>query len=118
MELLDGKIWDSPLAPTPVSSGFITGALNPAAAEWVHAILMGFAPSRIPLVREAFAGFRYPLTCFSPEDIAVRDAEGVRPAREAYAASARAFRPPRGWRGHCEWDKSDDRRTRSSPLVA
>ena len=42
---------EGPLAPTPVPSGFLTGAANPAAAEWTHARLMGFDPARIPLVR-------------------------------------------------------------------
>jgi len=83
---------EGPLASTPIASGFLTGALNPAAAEWVHARLMGFDPCRIPLVREAFGDFPYPLASFSPAGICVA----------GEVASPVSFRPAEGWRGHCE----------------
>ncbi|HSW50108.1 MAG TPA: DUF362 domain-containing protein, partial [Bryobacteraceae bacterium] len=60
---------EGPLAPTPVASGFLTGAVNPAAAEWINARMMGFDPDRIPLVREAFRAYPYPLANFSPGEI-------------------------------------------------
>jgi uncharacterized protein (DUF362 family) len=109
---------EGPLAPTPVNSGFVTGAFNPAAAEWVHALLMGFDPRKIPLIREAFGAFRFPLTSFGPAGIAVVDADGPRPDAEIYAAAGPPFLPPRGWKGHCERDERDDRTTRKPPLVA
>ena len=62
---------EGPLANTPMPSGFVTAALNAAAAEWVHARLMGFDPEKIPLIREAFGNFDYPLTDFSPDSIRV-----------------------------------------------
>ena len=36
-------------------AGYLTGATNPAAAEWVHGRLMGFDPQKIPLVLGAFS---------------------------------------------------------------
>jgi uncharacterized protein (DUF362 family) len=84
---------EGPLANTPIASGFLTGALNPAAAEWVHARLMGFDPERIPLVREAFGDFAFPLASFSPTDIRVAVRQAVPPA---------CFRPAAGWLGYCE----------------
>lgn len=93
---------EGPLANTPVSSAFVTGALNPAAAEWVHARLMGFDPMKIPLVRQSFGNFRYPLTDFSPESIRVWLADAEKSGKDVLPFDGRAFRPPRGWQGHCE----------------
>jgi uncharacterized protein (DUF362 family) len=93
---------EGPLANTPVPSGFVTGALNPAAAEWVHARLMGFDPERIPLIRESFEKFKYPLMDFTPDSIRVRIGETEKTAQEMLPFEGRAFLPARGWRGHCE----------------
>jgi uncharacterized protein (DUF362 family) len=93
---------EGPLANTPVPSGFVTGSLNCAAAEWAHARLMGFDPVKIPLIREAFGQFSYPLTDFSPDAIRVWIAETERSAAEIRPFDGRSFLPPRGWRGQCE----------------
>jgi uncharacterized protein (DUF362 family) len=93
---------EGPLANTPIPSGFVTGALNTAAAEWIHARLMGFDPNKIPLIREAFGTFRYPLTDFSPDSVRLRTAEMEKSAQDVLPFDGRAFRPARGWRGHCE----------------
>jgi uncharacterized protein (DUF362 family) len=93
---------EGPLANTPVSSGFVTGALNPAAAEWVHARLMGFDPTKIPVVRESFGNFKYRLADFSPQSIRVWLVDTERFGNDILPFDARAFRPPRGWQGHCE----------------
>jgi uncharacterized protein (DUF362 family) len=95
---------DGPLAPEPVPSGFITGALNAAAAEWVNARLMGFDPILIPLVREAFRRFDHPLCAFDPSDIRVHTDHGILTASELRPPHGRPFLAPRGWRGHCELD--------------
>jgi hypothetical protein len=93
---------EGPLANTPMGSGFITGALNTAAAEWVHARLMGFDPEKIPLVRESFGDFTYPLRDFSPQSIRVWIADTEISANDVVPFDGRAFRPARGWQGHCE----------------
>lgn len=93
---------EGPLANTPVASGFLTAALDVAAAEWVHARLMGFDPQRIPLVREAFGKFPHPVTGLDPSEVmAMTDGEEV-PAASLKPFGGRAFRPAKGWRGHCE----------------
>jgi uncharacterized protein (DUF362 family) len=94
-----------PLSNTPIASGFLSGALNPAAAEWVNARLMGFDPCRIPLVREAFGDFPYPLACFSPADIRVAVGQAVSPASDIWPPPGLSFRPPEGWRGRCELER-------------
>jgi hypothetical protein len=42
----------------------MTFGMNRAAVDSVHAILMGLTPERIPLIRETFMPYRYPLTDF------------------------------------------------------
>ncbi len=93
---------EGPMAPTPVPAGYLTGALNPAAADWVHARLMGFDPRKIPLVREAFADLSYPLTAFEPSAIRVRMGGADRQADAVYPLNGRGFLAPKGWKGHCE----------------
>jgi uncharacterized protein (DUF362 family) len=109
---------EGPLGNTPVSSGFVAGALNTAAAEWVHARLMGFDPEKIPLIREAFGSFRYPLTDFSPATIRVWIGDTEKSAPDILPFDGRAFLPPRGWQGHCElMEGGVPRRTESTKPV-
>jgi uncharacterized protein (DUF362 family) len=93
---------EGPLAPDPVSLGIMTFGLNTAAVDWVHALLMGFDPYRIPLVREAFAPHRHPLTDFRPEDVHVVLDGRMIPPSDLPRTFGRTFRAPAGWRGHCE----------------
>lgn len=93
---------EGPLKPTPVPAGFLTAAINPAAAEWVHARLMGFDPWRIPLVSKAFTKFTFPLSNFSPSDVSLGCRKGQISEHEIFPIEGRAFSPPNGWRGHCE----------------
>jgi uncharacterized protein (DUF362 family) len=92
---------EGPLANTPHPTGFVTGSLSAPAAEWVHAYLMGFDPVKIPLVRESFGSFSYPLVHFPPSSIQVNVTGTCVPASEL-RPFGRPFEPPRGWRGHCE----------------
>jgi uncharacterized protein (DUF362 family) len=91
---------EGPLKPTPVAAGFLTGARNAAAAEYVHARLMGFDPNRIPLIRGAFATSKWPLVTFSPDEIRLRG--GSDEVAGPQVAPVRSFVPPSGWRGQCE----------------
>jgi hypothetical protein len=92
---------EGPLANTPKPSGFLSGGLNTAALEWVHARLMGFDPQKIPIVREAFGAFSFPLARFTPSEITVR-LEGETVPASSILPKGQPFIPPRGWRGHCE----------------
>jgi uncharacterized protein (DUF362 family) len=93
---------DGPLAPTPIQLGMMTLGANTAAVDWVHALLMGLDPQRIPLTREAFATYRFPLRDFSPNDIAIRvDGRHVA-ASSLFLQYGCPFRAPSGWQGHSE----------------
>lgn len=93
---------EGPLFPEPVPLGLLTMGLSTAATEWVHCLLMGLDPHRIALVREAFQAHRFPLTNFSPSEITVMaDNQRVLPDN-VFRDYGRAFKPPCGWKGHCE----------------
>lgn len=92
---------EGPLSPTPKALGALTCAINPAAADYVHAHLMGFDWRRIPLVREAFKPFKHPLVSFDPGSIELlRDDRSVRQPWPDWNSAP--FQSPAGWRGHCE----------------
>jgi uncharacterized protein (DUF362 family) len=92
---------EGPLASTPHPLGMLTLAANPVAAEYVHAHLMGFDWRKIPLIREAFGQFKYPLCNFRPEDVEVHF-EKWRYCQPWPVWNARPFLPPTGWKDHCE----------------
>jgi uncharacterized protein (DUF362 family) len=91
---------DGPLAPEPLPLRLLLAGRNAAAIDWVGALLLGYDPDRIPIVREAFADFRWPVAPFSPADIQVVGDLGAGSAAEVLAS----YRPPRvlnypiGWR--------------------
>jgi len=95
---------EGPLAPTAARLGMVTMGASTAAADWIHALLMGLDPRRIPLTREAFAPHSYALATCLPRDVAVSvDGTQVAPP-ELFATYGLRFRAPRGWEGHCERD--------------
>jgi hypothetical protein len=62
---------EGPLSPQPLPMGLIFGGCNAAAVDWVGAHLLGYAPRRIPIARESFEQFRWPITLSNPGDVAV-----------------------------------------------
>ena len=92
---------EGPLAPTPHPLGMLTLAANPVAAEYVHAHLMGFEWRKIPLIRETFGHFRFPLCNFRPEDVEVQF-NGRRFCQPWPSWAERPFVPSAGWKGRCE----------------
>jgi uncharacterized protein (DUF362 family) len=53
---------NGPLAPDPLELGLLLGANNPAAMDWVGALLLAYVPEKIPLVTHAFDDFRWPIS--------------------------------------------------------
>jgi uncharacterized protein (DUF362 family) len=62
---------DGPLSPQPLPLGMILAGTNAAAVDWVGARLLGYDPTKVPIVREAFGSFRHPLTSFAPGEVMV-----------------------------------------------
>jgi uncharacterized protein (DUF362 family) len=100
---------EGPLAPRPRTLGAVTFASSAPAADAVHAILLGFDPQRIALVRESFGNFRWPLGGDIGEVRAVLGDVQFSLDELADNHPIDAL-PPRGWIGHIE------RRSRSQML--
>lgn len=91
---------DGPLAPEPLPLRLILAGNNAAAMDFVGAHLLGYAPERIPIVREAFKPFSYPLTTFGPGDIVLTGDIGKGNAEEVLRARKihHSITYPAGWR--------------------
>jgi uncharacterized protein (DUF362 family) len=91
---------DGPLCPQPLPLGLIFAGNNAAAVDWVGALLLGYDPQRLPIVRESFAQFRWPIASFAPNDIAVAGDLGSGNADVVLATNpiAEQITYPTGWR--------------------
>jgi uncharacterized protein (DUF362 family) len=92
---------NGPLSPIPKTMGMLSLAVNSAAADYVHAQIMGFDWTKIPLVKSAFSA----LANFAPSDVEVLF-EGRALAQPWPEWSPTPFQPPAGWMGHCERDRA------------
>lgn len=97
---------DGPLAPSPIPLGIVTFSASSACADLAHAALMGFDPRKIPLVREAFGSFRYPLVR-SSADSCEFICNGKSLTLDELRAIGKGFRPPSGWKGHIEAERKN-----------
>jgi hypothetical protein len=71
---------DGPLAPRPLPLGLLLAGGNAAAVDHVGARLLRYDPARIPISREAFGAFRWPLADFRAADVALAGDLGTGPA--------------------------------------
>ena len=84
---------DGPLAPRPLPLNLLFGGSSAACVDWLGAQLLGYEPERIPIVREAFGRFRWPLTSFSKDQlVALGEWES-----ELKKAHNRSILYPEGW---------------------
>ena len=60
---------DGPLAPEPLPLAVLLAGENAAAVDWVSAQLLGYDPQRIPIAREAFGAFRWPIATFAHQAV-------------------------------------------------
>lgn len=91
---------DGPLKPEPVYFGMVTFGSSSAIVEYVHGLLMGFEPFKIPLLNGAFISFPY-LTQFTPEDIEVYMNSKKIELKDIVNYSY-PFTPSQGWKSHIE----------------
>ncbi len=91
---------DGPLSPQPLDMGLILAGENAAALDWVGARLLGYWPERIPIIREAFGDFRWPLASFAPDDITLLGDLGTGNEKERIESWKRPAPViyPAGWR--------------------
>jgi uncharacterized protein (DUF362 family) len=107
LSIVDGVIGGEgrgPMNPDPVRSGVVLAGVDPAAVDWVAALLMGFDPLRLPIVERAFRTRGLPVTDLTPADVRVvsADPRWDRRAAEIDPATLFRFRPHFGWEGHVE----------------
>ena len=60
---------DGPLSPQPLPLGLLFAGNNMACVDWFGAQLLGYDPRRLPIVREAFGEFRWPIATSAPDEI-------------------------------------------------
>lgn len=90
---------NGPLAPQPLPLGLLLAGECAAAVDFVGALLLGYEPSRVPLVRHAFGQFRWPLAPFAPEEVTLVGGLGEGPARGVLGSGpAPQVVYPLGWR--------------------
>jgi uncharacterized protein (DUF362 family) len=93
---------DGPLAPQALPLGLLMGGSNAAAVDWVGAHLLAYDVDRIPIVREAFRSFRWPLSGFAPSEISIVGDAAASSNGDARVLAARALaagiQHPIGWR--------------------
>lgn len=91
---------NGPLAPEPLPLGLLLAGGNAAAVDWVGSHLLGYDPLRLPISREAFGRFRWPITGFSAADVEILGDLGAGCADQVLTAASfvRPMRYPLGWR--------------------
>jgi uncharacterized protein (DUF362 family) len=94
---------EGPLSPTPLLLGAVTFSDCAPAADAVHAALLQMDYRRIPLIREAFGRFRWPLAAEGGVPTAVCNGQSMS-VDEVVARIGVKARLPAGWMGHVEWN--------------
>jgi uncharacterized protein (DUF362 family) len=103
---LVGMEGNGPMHGTPIESGVVIGGTDPVAVDMVAARVMGFDWRKIPVIREAFAPRRLPITAVRPEDVEIVSDEPLWQGRFLDVEKARflQFKPHFGWKGHIEYE--------------
>ncbi|HKP12768.1 MAG TPA: DUF362 domain-containing protein [Blastocatellia bacterium] len=90
---------DGPLRPDPLALGLMLAGSSAAATDHVGALLLGYDPSRVAIVREAFGRFSWPLASFTSADVTIAGDLGEGRADELLpACGLPAVKYPAGWR--------------------
>jgi uncharacterized protein (DUF362 family) len=92
---------EGPLGPSPRCLGVVTFSECSVAADIAHAALFRFDAQRIPCIREARRGFRWPL-CDAGHHHEVYYQGRQIGLSEVGCQLGAEVQPPAGWRGHIE----------------
>lgn len=102
--LVDGIIGgegSGPMNPDPFPSGVVVLGFHPASVDAACAILMGYDPEAMPIIRQAFRGEHYALAEWDWRDVALKSDHdpwnGLLP--EISPSHTFHFRPHFGWAG-------------------
>jgi uncharacterized protein (DUF362 family) len=91
---------DGPLRPQPLPLGLVFGGRSAPAVDLIGAYLLGYEPTKIPIVREAFAQFSSSLTEFQTGDVRVFGDLGTGSAESVLGGTnfVNEIAYPAGWR--------------------
>jgi hypothetical protein len=106
--LVDGVIAGEgrgPINPDPRAAGLVLFGRHPASVDAAAAVLMGFDPDRIPIVRQAFRCACLPIADWDWPDVVLTSSEALWDGHKLKEISQDAtlrFEPHFGWKGHIE----------------
>ena len=89
---------DGPLSPQPLQLGLLFAGNNAACVDWFGAKLLGYDPRRLPIVREAFGEFRWPISTARPDDVTLSGDWGTGKIDRVMTKELPAVLHPLGWR--------------------
>jgi uncharacterized protein (DUF362 family) len=89
---------DGPLSPQPLSLGLLFAGNNAACVDWFGAQLLGYDPQLLPIVREAFGSYRWPISTSRPEEITLSGDWGDGKADRVMNRELPPVAHPIGWR--------------------
>ncbi|HEU4870293.1 MAG TPA: DUF362 domain-containing protein [Pyrinomonadaceae bacterium] len=89
---------DGPLSPQPLPLGLLFAGNNAAAVDWFGARLLGYDPQLVPIVREAFGSFRWPISTARPEEITLMGDWGTGKIDRVMVKEMPPVTHPLGWR--------------------
>lgn len=108
LSFVDGIIageGSGPMNPDPKPAGVVLFGTNPGAVDAAAAVLMGFDPDRIPVVRQAFRSRGFAISCGDWRDVRVKSnvPEWDGALGDVYQqGGVLDFAPHFGWKGHIE----------------
>jgi hypothetical protein len=88
-----------PLSPTAVQSGLLLLSDNLVVADYTSALMMGFNPEQIPMMREAIQLAKYPLIKHRLTDEQVKYNGRPSSLSEMGSLAHHHYEPPLGWKG-------------------
>jgi uncharacterized protein (DUF362 family) len=89
---------DGPLSPQPLALGLLFAGNNAACVDWFGARLLGYDPQLVPIVREAFGDFRWPIATSQPAEITLAGDWGNGKLDQAAIKDTPSIIHPVGWR--------------------
>jgi uncharacterized protein (DUF362 family) len=110
LSVVDGIIGgegDGPMSPDPVRCGVILAGTHPVAVDTVAAVLMGFDPGRIPLLREALGRETKYLPAVNLDQIQIKSNV------ESWTGGIGSFDSGLRFRPHFGWINAIERSTKS-----
>jgi len=89
---------NGPLSPQPLPLRLLFAGNNAACVDWFGSMLLGYDPQLLPIVREAFADFRWPISTARPEEIRLVGDWGEGKIDRVTMKETPAVVHPLGWR--------------------